>query len=102
MAAREMIVETDCQALVAMLSPADVPAAARTELKKLLTARNVRKTIAEPIIARILGGATPNPADIPLPPDETQPAAAPRPAVSGQADDIPVVYVRLFLQRSTP
>lgn len=76
-----------------MLSPADVPAAARTELKKLLAARNVRKSIAEPMLARILGGAMPNPADFPLPPDEAMLAPA-KPSVAGPADDVPVVYVR--------
>lgn len=39
-----------------MLSPASTPPAARSELKKLLAARNVRKTIADPIMNRIFSG----------------------------------------------
>lgn len=39
-----------------MLSPSSTPAAARTELKKLLQARNVRKTIADGIMVRIFAG----------------------------------------------
>lgn len=78
-----------------MLLPVDVPAAARTELKKLLIARNVRKSIAEPMLARILGAGVSNPAEIPLPPDDSQLAAVAKPVAAGQSDDIPVVYVRL-------
>jgi CLIP-associating protein 1/2 len=40
------------------LSPASTPPQARSELKKLLLARNVRKTIADGIINRVLGGET--------------------------------------------
>jgi CLIP-associating protein 1/2 len=36
-----------------LLSPHSTPPAARSELKKLLAARNVRKTIADPIMNRI-------------------------------------------------
>lgn len=39
-----------------MLSPHSTPPAARSELKKLLAARNVRKTIADPIMHRIFSG----------------------------------------------
>ncbi|WVW80419.1 hypothetical protein I302_102400 [Kwoniella bestiolae CBS 10118] len=49
---REQAKET----VVALLSPASTPPAARSELKKLLLARNVRKTISNDIIARVLGG----------------------------------------------
>lgn len=48
---------------MALLSPASTPPAARSELKKLLLARNVRKTIADVIISRIFAGngnATPH------------------------------------------
>ena len=44
------------QTVVALLSPAATPPAARSELKKLLLARNVRKTIADGIISRVFGG----------------------------------------------
>ncbi|WWC88149.1 uncharacterized protein L201_003054 [Kwoniella dendrophila CBS 6074] len=49
---REQAKET----VVALLSPASTPAAARSELKKLLLARNVRKTISNDIVARVIGG----------------------------------------------
>ncbi|OCF43209.1 hypothetical protein I317_02916 [Kwoniella heveanensis CBS 569] len=49
---REQAKET----VVALLAPASTPPAARSELKKLLLARNVRKTIANDIINRVLGG----------------------------------------------
>jgi len=39
--------------VIALLSPVSTPPAARSELKKLLLARNVRKTIADGIIGRI-------------------------------------------------
>ncbi|WOO85720.1 Protein STU1 [Vanrija pseudolonga] len=44
------------ETVVALLSPPTVPAAARSELKKLMLARNVRKSIADVVIARVLGG----------------------------------------------
>ena len=47
---------TTHQTVVALLAPASTPPAARSELKKLLLARNVRKTIADNIISRVLGG----------------------------------------------
>lgn len=39
---------------MALLAPASTPSAAKTELKKLLQTRNVRKTIADGILARVL------------------------------------------------
>nr|XP_019007659.1 uncharacterized protein I206_07674 [Kwoniella pini CBS 10737]OCF46440.1 hypothetical protein I206_07674 [Kwoniella pini CBS 10737] len=44
------------ETVVALLSPSSTPAAARSEMKKLLLARNVRKTISNDIIARVIGG----------------------------------------------
>ena len=44
------------QTVVALLSPTTTPPAARSEIKKLLLARNVRKTIADGIISRIFAG----------------------------------------------
>ncbi|WVQ97020.1 hypothetical protein IAU59_004130 [Kwoniella sp. CBS 9459] len=54
---REQAKET----VVALLSPDSTPPAARSELKKLLIARNVRKAIANDIINRVLGGGGPGP-----------------------------------------
>lgn len=41
---------------MALLSPSSTPAAARSELKKAMLAKGVRKTISENIIMRVLGG----------------------------------------------
>ena len=47
---------TFAQTVVALLSPASTPSAARSELKKLLSARNVRKSIVDDVMNRIFSG----------------------------------------------
>jgi len=89
------------QTVVALLSPSSTPSAARTELKKLLLARNVRKTIADGIINRIFG-SNGIPAISDLPAEETRQErdnvlngseeVGGRPATPAQ-DDVDVVYV---------
>ncbi|TXT04549.1 uncharacterized protein COLE_07368 [Cutaneotrichosporon oleaginosum] len=79
------------EAVVALLSPPTTPPAARTEFKKLLLARNVRKSIADAILTRILGGAsvpsTPMPQQASAETSDT--TRAPTPA----SEDVEVVYV---------
>ncbi|WWC96688.1 hypothetical protein V866_003560 [Kwoniella sp. B9012] len=107
---REQAKET----VVALLSPSSTPPAARSELKKLLLARNVRKTISNDIIARVLGGGgggggggvesgRSTPANllssgITTPRDEVpvnvrSGAATPALSGGGASDDIQVVYI---------
>ncbi|KJE04556.1 protein STU1 [Cryptococcus gattii NT-10] len=88
--ARETVVE--------LLSPPSTPSAARSDFKRLLVARNVRKTIADDIITRILSG---EPADRSAPAivnseagkeeGASRPGAA-TPALS-QTDDVDIVYI---------
>ncbi|OCF56681.1 hypothetical protein L486_05535 [Kwoniella mangroviensis CBS 10435] len=102
---REQAKET----VVTLLSPSSTPPAARSELKKLLLARNVRKTISNDIIARVLGGGTgvesgrSTPANllsagINTPKDEApmngrSGAATPALSRGGAGDDIQVVFI---------
>jgi CLIP-associating protein 1/2 len=87
------------QTVIALLSPPSTPAAAKSELKKLLLTKNVRKTIADGILTRVLGGSTgaSTPAiEVPANGEsvsgshEARSGAA-TPAVPG--DDVEVVYV---------
>lgn len=87
--------------VVELLSPPSTPSAARSDFKRLLVARNVRKTIADDIITRILSG---EPADRSAPAivnseagkeeGASRPGAA-TPALS-QTDDVDIVYVSSF------
>nr|XP_018264986.1 uncharacterized protein I303_03168 [Kwoniella dejecticola CBS 10117]OBR87144.1 hypothetical protein I303_03168 [Kwoniella dejecticola CBS 10117] len=101
---REQAKET----VVALLSPSSTPAAARSELKKLLLARNVRKTISNDIIARVLGGGGESgrstPSIVPTSITAEHPtqeaningrSGAATPAISGDgsSDDIEIVYM---------
>ncbi|WWD05459.1 hypothetical protein V865_003536 [Kwoniella europaea PYCC6329] len=101
---REQAKET----VVTLLSPSSTPPAARSELKKLLLARNVRKTISNDIIARVLGGGgvesgSSTPANllssrIDTPKDEVpingrSGTATPALSAGGAGDDIEVVYI---------
>lgn len=88
------------QTVVALLSP-PAPPAARSELKKLMLARNVRKSISDAILTRVLGAAVP--ASIAAPEAE---GTAPRDAglrsgATTPAEDIPVVYVSVCTSRET-
>ncbi|OXG25622.1 protein STU1 [Cryptococcus neoformans] len=88
--ARETVVE--------LLSPSSTPPAARSEFKRLLVARNVRKTIADDIITRILSGegsdrSTPAVVNPEVGKEEgASKSGAATPALS-QADDVDVVYI---------
>ncbi|WVO13086.1 hypothetical protein L204_100696 [Cryptococcus depauperatus] len=90
------------ETVIAILSPPSTPPAARSELKKLLIARSVRKTIADNIISRIFNaenseGLTPaasnsdrlgaGTASV----NESRSGTA-TPALS-QADDVEIVYI---------
>lgn len=81
------------------MSPSSTPPQARTELKKLLAARGVRKTISENIISRVLGGggsAVSTASDVAVaPPEET--LAARSGATTPATDEIEIVYVRRLL-----
>lgn len=84
---------------MALLLPPGTPAAAKQEVKKLLHAKGVRKTIADGILARILDSA-PAPAavamaaEIPLPGDEIVSNGGSRSgAVTPATEDIDVVLV---------
>ncbi|KIR43244.1 protein STU1 [Cryptococcus deuterogattii 99/473] len=88
--ARETVVE--------LLSPSSTPSAARSDFKRLLVARNVRKTIADDIITRILSG---EPADRSAPAvvnsearkeEGASRSGAATPALS-QTDDVDIVYI---------
>ncbi|KAK8865635.1 hypothetical protein IAR55_000780 [Kwoniella newhampshirensis] len=94
------------ETVVALLSPSSTPPAARSELKKLLLARNVRKTIADNIITRVLGGGTASgtlsgrstPALVPALETETPSENGARsgvvtPAIPTGGDEIEVVYI---------
>ncbi|WRT65948.1 uncharacterized protein IL334_002899 [Kwoniella shivajii] len=93
---REQAKET----VVALLSPSSTPPAARSELKKLLIARNVRKTISTDIITRVFGGAgvesgrsTPAiPSGAETPKEETI-STAPAVTVGNGTDDVEIVYI---------
>lgn len=82
------------QTVVALLSPPTTPPAAKTEFKKLMLARNVRKSIADVILARVLGGAS-----VPSTPSAGRPGAmgssastrAPTPASTNE--DVEIAYV---------
>lgn len=50
----------DVQTVVALVAPSSTPAAAKSEIKKLLQARNIRRTIAEGIISRIFSSHAEN------------------------------------------
>lgn len=78
------------------MSPAGTPPAAKQEVKKLLLAKGVRKTIADGILARILGSGTAvSAAEVPLPADETPSAVGSRSGAATPAmDDVDVVLVR--------
>jgi CLIP-associating protein 1/2 len=80
------------ETVVALLSPPSTPPAARTEFKKLMLARNVRKSIADGILARVLGGAsvpsTPAAARQ-APTGSSESTRAPTPA----NEDVEVVYI---------
>lgn len=80
------------QTAVALLSPPSTPPAARAEFKKLLIAHNVRKSIADGILARVLGGvsAPPTPAvGRQVRPESAESARVPTPA----SEDVDIVYV---------
>ncbi|EIW72825.1 hypothetical protein TREMEDRAFT_42004 [Tremella mesenterica DSM 1558] len=86
------------ETVVALLSPANTPAAARAELKKLMQARNVRKTIADGIISRIFSNGAAVAiiaADIPLPADDAPVSTlgTRSGAVTPAHDEVEVVYV---------
>lgn len=76
--------------MVALLAPSSTPPAARMELKKLLQTRNVRKGIAEGILARVF--AT-DPA-----PESTLENESARPT-SVSTEEIDVVHVCLAVGR---
>lgn len=87
------------QTVVELLSPPSTPAAARSELKKLMLARGVRKSIADSIIARVLGGAATAPTSTPAREGTLAPASSSAtssrhepPASTGEA--VEIVYVR--------
>lgn len=103
------------QTVVALLSPASTPPGARSELKKLLASRQVRKTIADNIITRVFSGGTTaavQPAEIPLPADDAAsdglrsgaatpaPGAAAANSSTNPGDEISIVYVRPYLKSS--
>ncbi|WVQ71295.1 hypothetical protein IAR50_000822 [Cryptococcus sp. DSM 104548] len=85
------------ETVVALLAPPTTPPAARSELKKLLVAKNVRKTIADNIIARILGGevasgrSTPA-AESEVLKDEAGRSGAGTPALAREYD-VEIVYI---------
>ncbi|WVQ85520.1 hypothetical protein IAT38_007685 [Cryptococcus sp. DSM 104549] len=85
------------ETVIALLSPPSTPPAARSELKKLLLARNVRKTIADNIIARVIGGessgrSTPA-VGAETPKDDPIRSGAATPALSAASDDVEIVYI---------
>ncbi|ORY28597.1 clasp N terminal-domain-containing protein [Naematelia encephala] len=89
--------DTARETVVALLSPASTPPAARSELKKLLSQQNVRKTIADGIIARVFGGGS-APQRSATPADETTPASLEdvpvlNSAATLAADEVDVVYI---------
>lgn len=78
---------------MALLSPSTVPAAARSELKKLMLARNVRKSIADVVIARVLGGES-GPAPAQTETETAVPAeSAAKPSQLNGNEDVEVVLV---------
>lgn len=90
------------QTVVALLSPPSTPPAARSELKKLMAQRNVRKSIADGIIQRVLGGGTGGPTShIAVAHSDGLPSREAAPSRSGAAtpatDDVPIVYVGAHL-----
>lgn len=83
------------QTAVALLSPPSTPAAARAEFKKLLIAHNVRKSIADGILARVLGGVSAPPT--PSVGQQVRPESSESTRVSTPAnEDVEIVYVRSF------
>ncbi|WWD18182.1 hypothetical protein CI109_102631 [Kwoniella shandongensis] len=94
------------ETVVALLSPSSTPPAARSELKKLLVARNVRKTIADNIITRVLGGGASSgtasgrstPGLLPnsgteTPAEDVAKSGAVTPALTAGGDEIEIVYI---------
>ncbi|WVR05607.1 hypothetical protein IAU60_002628 [Kwoniella sp. DSM 27419] len=88
------------ETVVALLSPSSTPPAARSELKKLLLARNVRKTIANDIITRVLGASgaesgrsTPANAFTMPDPSEDAGSGVATPALPPTGDDVEIVYI---------
>ncbi|BEI94938.1 uncharacterized protein CcaverHIS019_0705190 [Cutaneotrichosporon cavernicola] len=80
------------ETVVALLSPSTTPPAARTEFKKLMFARNVRKSIADGILARVLGGPSvpPTPSAVrQAPAGSSESTRAPTPA----NEDVEIVYI---------
>ncbi|ODO07599.1 hypothetical protein L198_01180 [Cryptococcus wingfieldii CBS 7118] len=85
------------ETVVALLAPPTTPPAARSELKKLIVAKNVRKNIADNIIARILGGEVTSGRSTPAAKsevlkDDAVRSGAGTPA-SAQGDDVDIVYI---------
>jgi hypothetical protein len=82
------------QTVVALLSP-PAPSAARSELKKLMMQRNVRKSISDGILTRILAPVTATSgASTPAPDAEPKESGSGfRSGATTPAEDIPVVYV---------
>lgn len=81
---------------MALCSPSSTPAGARTELKKLLQARQVRASIADDIIRRVFSAtpAAPTPvSELPSTLDEGTSSGGRSGAVTPANDQVPVVYV---------
>lgn len=75
-----------------MLAPPSTPAAARTQLKTLMVARGVRKSIADAIISRVLGGSVEPVTDITTKAEKSEPL---RSGHATPAEDVEVVYVSI-------
>lgn len=84
----------NCQTVVALLSP-PAPSAARSELKKLMLQRNVRKSISDGILTRILAPpAAASGTTSPTNEGALKDVGGVRSGATTPAEDIPVVYVR--------
>ncbi|KAL1405184.1 suppressor of tub2 mutation [Vanrija albida] len=81
------------ETVVALLSPPTVPAAARSELKKLMLARNVRKSIADAVISRVLGGGPAPALPVSTETDSVAPAGSAKPAQQSANEDVEIVLV---------
>jgi CLIP-associating protein 1/2 len=82
--------------LVALLSPATTPAGAKSELKKLLQARQIRASITDNIITRVFASATSttNTPASEVPPSLDEPGLASRSGAATPAgDEVSIVYV---------
>lgn len=88
------------QTVVALLSPPSTPPAARSELKKLMLQRNVRKSIADGIIQRVLGGTTTSKTSTPdaSQAEGTQSRESAPQSNAATPEDIPKVYVSFTCQ----